>query len=110
MLKQARTRTLRLCVVLTIAAAVGFLAPATAEATPTGCSTGTLGPDIAWAQCQGGTGQYYVRTLCVSINPFQSSYWKNGPWRSPNGISYADCGTTFVWYAKRIGYVTFSSV
>jgi hypothetical protein len=70
-----------------MAAAVGAAAASPAQAAPTNCSTGTSGPTIAWAQCNSGTGQYYVRTYC---SPFGG--WQNGPWRTPNGISYADCG------------------
>jgi hypothetical protein len=91
-----------MAVVIATVAAVGAVAAAPAQAAPTGCATGYTLPNDAWAQCSGGTGSYRVFATCV---PFGGK--KYGPWRTPNGISWVDCGLSV---STNIGIAIFSPI
>ncbi|WP_433314058.1 hypothetical protein ACQP0U_31125 [Micromonospora sp. CA-269861] len=95
------TKALRIAVVATLALSTGVLAASPAQAAPSNCSVGSTLPWDAWGQCQSGTGEYRVKGNCGWFG----GGWRVGPWRSPNGISWAECaGPGFVMTSRQIEY------
>ena len=94
---------LRALAVLVVAAGITAVAASPAAATPTGCVTGTSGPDVGWVQCAGGTGQYRSVVVC-RVWFSGGTYVASGPWVTPNHYSYAECG--LFAYVSWLGYQT----